>query len=75
MLKTNFYHIPANPFRYLHVVRDGRDIALSENTSPVRKFYNIIYLNKSGHDPLSLVKINSSTMLKDKVSKYLLFTG
>jgi hypothetical protein len=30
-------------FKYLHVVRDGRDVALSGNQSPVTKFYNYSY--------------------------------
>ena len=30
-------------FRFLHVVRDGRDIAFSDNWSPVRKFYNATF--------------------------------
>ncbi|CAB9510969.1 expressed unknown protein [Seminavis robusta] len=35
--------------KYLHVVRDGRDVCLSENQSPVRKFYNTFYgLTKEG---------------------------
>lgn len=29
--------------KFLHVVRDGRDIALSANQSPVKKFYNFYY--------------------------------
>jgi hypothetical protein len=32
-----------NGFRFLHVVRDGRDVALSNNQSPVTKFYNATY--------------------------------
>ena len=31
------------PIKYLHVVRDGRDVALSSNQSPVVKFYNSTY--------------------------------
>ena len=30
-------------FRFLHVLRDGRDIAFSANQGPVEKFYNIMY--------------------------------
>lgn len=30
-------------FRFLHVVRDGRDISYSGNQSPVKKFYNITF--------------------------------
>lgn len=29
--------------KFLHIVRDGRDIALSQNTSPVDKFYKTFY--------------------------------
>jgi hypothetical protein len=29
--------------KFLHIVRDGRDIALSRNTSPVDKFYKTFY--------------------------------
>lgn len=31
------------PIKFLHVVRDGRDVALSSNQSPVKKFYNYFY--------------------------------
>ena len=30
-------------FKYLHIVRDGRDVSLSSNQSPVAKFYNATY--------------------------------
>jgi hypothetical protein len=30
-------------FKFLHVVRDGRDIAFSSNQGPVQKFYNEMY--------------------------------
>ena len=30
-------------FKYLHIVRDGRDVSLSSNQSPVAKFYNSTY--------------------------------
>lgn len=30
--------------RFLHVIRDGRDIAFSGNQSPVTKFFNVSYL-------------------------------
>lgn len=29
--------------KFLHVVRDGRDVALSKNQSPVKKFYDLYY--------------------------------
>jgi len=31
--------------KYLHIVRDGRDVALSTNKSPVLKFYQSMYLD------------------------------
>lgn len=31
------------PLKFLHVVRDGRDVAMSDNQSPVMKFYNLTY--------------------------------
>mmetsp|Transcript_1682 Transcript_1682/g.4419 ORF Transcript_1682/g.4419 Transcript_1682/m.4419 type:complete len:774 (+) Transcript_1682:57-2378(+) len=34
---------PFRSLKFLHVVRDGRDVALSENQSPVTKFYNVTY--------------------------------
>lgn len=37
--------------KFLHVVRDGRDVCLSENQSPVKKFYNVYY----GHDEESSI--------------------
>ena len=35
-------HIIPN-FRFLHVLRDGRDIAFSANQGPVEKFYHLMY--------------------------------
>jgi hypothetical protein len=32
--------------KFLHVVRDGRDIAFSHNQSPVRKFYDVVHTTK-----------------------------
>jgi len=29
--------------KFLHVVRDGRDVSLSKNKSPVKKFYHVFY--------------------------------
>ena len=37
------YMYPSSGFKYLHIVRDGRDVALSSNQSPVAKFYNATY--------------------------------
>ena len=33
--------------KFLHIVRDGRDVALSKNKSPVQKFYHIFYPDAS----------------------------
>jgi len=35
--------LPPRPLKFLHVIRDGRDVALSNNQSPVIKFYNLTY--------------------------------
>ena len=40
-----WYHIIPN-LKFLHVVRDGRDIAFSANQGPVDKFYNAMYSGK-----------------------------
>ncbi len=29
--------------KFIHIIRDGRDIAFSENTGPIRKFFNSTY--------------------------------
>lgn len=34
-----------SPVKFLHIVRDGRDMSLSQNQSPVQKFYNSTYPN------------------------------
>ncbi len=34
---------PKQRLKFLHVIRDGRDVALSDNQSPVLKFYNLTY--------------------------------
>ena len=31
------------PLKFLHIVRDGRDVAMSQNQSPVKKFFNDSY--------------------------------
>ena len=31
------------PFKFVHVVRDGRDLAFSDNQSPVLRFYNATF--------------------------------
>ena len=37
------YFSPKTGIKFIHVVRDGRDVALSSNQSPVIKFYNNTY--------------------------------
>jgi hypothetical protein len=37
------YFSPKTGIKFIHVVRDGRDVALSSNQSPVVKFYNNTY--------------------------------
>lgn len=34
---------PPRPLKFLHVIRDGRDVSLSNNQSPVAKFYDLTY--------------------------------
>ncbi|KAL3909196.1 MAG: hypothetical protein SGILL_008179, partial [Bacillariaceae sp.] len=50
MLLLPFFqkHLPA--FKYLHIVRDGRDVAFSDNQSPVEKFYNVFYKDAKQRD-------------------------
>jgi len=45
MLLLPFLREVFGPIKFLHVVRDGRDIALSRNMSPVKKFYKSFYGN------------------------------
>jgi len=49
MLLIPFLREVFGPIKFLHVVRDGRDIALSTNQSPVRKFY----ISHYGQDSVS----------------------
>jgi hypothetical protein len=43
MTLNPFWHELLPNFRFLHVVRDGRDIAFSANQGPVLKFYRAMY--------------------------------
>jgi hypothetical protein len=36
--------------KFIHVVRDGRDVALSDNQSPVKKFYSTFYDDAHARD-------------------------
>ena len=44
-------------FRFLHVLRDGRDIAFSANQGPVEKFFTAMYGQQviGTHSTLSIV--------------------
>jgi len=54
------------PIKFLHVVRDGRDVSFSTNKSPVKKFYNTFYgLHKSRHSPISHIKKHDRNYLPD----------
>jgi hypothetical protein len=53
MTLNPFWHELLPNFRFLHVVRDGRDIAFSANQGPVDKFYRAMY---SSSRDLSLPK-------------------
>lgn len=43
MLLLPFFRRELPAFKMIHVVRDGRDVAFSENHSPVSKFYDIYF--------------------------------
>ncbi len=44
-------------FRFMHVIRDGRDIAFSSNQSPVRKFYSLLFPGRSEPPPSKAVRL------------------
>ncbi|KAG7363070.1 hypothetical protein IV203_026430 [Nitzschia inconspicua] len=50
MLLLPFFRNQLPVFKFLHVVRDGRDVAFSNNQSPVEKFYDTYYLDAGGRD-------------------------
>jgi hypothetical protein len=43
VLRHSFQKELESPVKFLHIVRDGRDMSLSQNQSPVEKFYNSTY--------------------------------
>ncbi|GAX18986.1 hypothetical protein FisN_8Hh207 [Fistulifera solaris] len=61
--------------KFLHVIRDGRDIALSSNTSPVDKFYRTFYPNAAeqvtmlhealGNDTVSVKQVMAMQLWND----------
>jgi hypothetical protein len=50
MLLLPFFRKQLPAFKFLHVVRDGRDVAFSDNQSPVEKFYNAFYADAAQRD-------------------------
>ena len=44
-------------FRFLHVLRDGRDIAFSVNQGPVEKFYTTMYGNKQEVNQIKAIRL------------------
>jgi len=48
--------------KFLHVVRDGRDIAVSENQGPVKKFYHAFYGQERPQNMDEIPMSNLSTM-------------
>lgn len=48
--------------KFLHVIRDGRDIALSSNTSPVDKFYQTFYPNATEQEKRIQKAIGNDTV-------------
>lgn len=60
MLLVPFFQQIYGSIKFIHVVRDGRDVALSSNKSPVDKFYNTMYPTRS-----SVLTQVTSTHLRD----------
>jgi hypothetical protein len=50
------------PIKVLHIVRDGRDVALSDNQSPVAKFYQAFYGQSLSQPRLHHADIELSSM-------------
>jgi hypothetical protein len=62
MLLLPFLREVFGPIKFLHVVRDGRDVALSANQSPVKKFYNSYY-QKPGSLPVNVTLAQNDTTM------------
>jgi hypothetical protein len=58
MALVPFFASVTRPLKYLHVVRDGRDIAFSGNQTPIEKFYQSYY-NGGKHDWSSVKDLSS----------------
>ena len=56
---------------FLHVLRDGRDVALSNNTSPVHKFYRVFYPNATRRKQVLGNQLNGSASLKTTMAMQL----
>ncbi|KAL3919614.1 MAG: hypothetical protein SGILL_003668 [Bacillariaceae sp.] len=54
MLLLPFFRKQLPAFKFLHVVRDGRDVAFSDNQSPVEKFYDVFYADAKNRDKIML---------------------
>jgi hypothetical protein len=50
MLLLPFFRHELPAFKFLHIVRDGRDVAFSDNHSPVEKFYDTFYPDAKNRD-------------------------
>ena len=56
---------------FLHVLRDGRDVALSNNTSPVHKFYRVFYPNATHRKQVLGNQLNGSALVKTAMAMQL----
>ena len=52
--------------KFLHIVRDGRDIAVSNNQSPVKKFYDTFYPDERERD-LQLIEQGFRANSREKI--------
>lgn len=64
MTLVPFWSLLLPNFKFLHVVRDGRDIAFSANQGPVNKFYQFMYgtsnSNSNSNNPINRNHIRSA---------------
>ena len=57
-------------FKFVHVVRDGRDIAFSANQGPVNKFYEVMYGRSSSSSSSSSSKGKGRGVMDDGIHRY-----
>lgn len=57
MTLTPLWDHVVDDFRFLHVLRDGRDIAFSANQGPVEKFYNTMYGTNTGEIQIKAMQL------------------